>query len=88
MESKGLFNVVRKEFIDHLTSRKFLIILAVFLIISMYSMHAGIGEYNEALENYKERISQIGEEEGPCPQVDPSSRSCEGRPRPVPGLSR
>ncbi|HJH27254.1 MAG TPA: ABC transporter permease [Methanophagales archaeon] len=75
MESKGLFNVVRKEFIDHLTSRKFLIILALFLIISMYSMHAGIGEYNEALENYKERISQIEAEEGPGPQVMPKKPS-------------
>ena len=33
MEAKGLFNVARKEFIDHLTSRKFIIILALFLII-------------------------------------------------------
>ena len=33
MEAKGLFNVARKEFIDHLTSRKFIFILALFLII-------------------------------------------------------
>jgi ABC-2 type transport system permease protein len=75
MESKGLFNVVRKEFIDHLTSRKFLIILALFLIISVYSMYAGVGGYNEALEHYKERISQIEEEEGPGPQVMPEKPS-------------
>jgi len=64
MEAKGLFNVARKEFIDHLTSRKFIIILALFLIISVYSMHEGIDHYNDELERYKEQISQITEEEG------------------------
>jgi len=39
MEVKGLFNVARKEFIDHLTSRKFIIILALFLIISAVAMY-------------------------------------------------
>lgn len=64
MEAKGLFNVARKEFIDHLTSRKFIIVLALFLIISVYSMHEGIDNYNDDLEHYKEQISQITEEEG------------------------
>jgi len=64
MEAKGLFNVARKEFIDHLTSRKFIIILALFLIISVYSMHEGIDNYNNRLERYKEQMSQITEKEG------------------------
>ncbi|MBA7519723.1 hypothetical protein ES705_11810 [subsurface metagenome] len=69
MEAKGLFNVARKEFIDHLTSRKFILILALFLIISAVAMHQGVGDYNQRLENYKEYISQTEgeeeEEEGP-----------------------
>jgi ABC-2 type transport system permease protein len=65
MEVKGLFNVVRKEFIDHLTSRKIILILALFLIISAVAMDQGIGDYNERLENYKEQISQVDEKEGP-----------------------
>ncbi|MGB2728910.1 MAG: ABC transporter permease subunit [Halobacteriota archaeon] len=65
MEAKGLFNVARKEFIDHLTSRKFIIILALFLIISAISVHQGIDDYNEMLEDYKEQTSQIKEGEGP-----------------------
>jgi ABC-2 type transport system permease protein len=65
IEAKGLFNVARKEFIDHITSRKFIIILALFLIISAYSMHDGMDYYNNRLESYKEQISQIEEEEGP-----------------------
>ncbi|HJH25278.1 MAG TPA: ABC transporter permease [Methanophagales archaeon] len=63
MEAKRLFNVVKKEFIDHLTSRKFILILALFLIISAVAMEQGIGDYNKRLEDYKEQISQVGEEE-------------------------
>ncbi len=63
MEAKGLFNVARKEFIDHLTSRKFILILALFLIISAVAMHGGIGDYNNRLEDYKEQISQVEEGE-------------------------
>ncbi|MEA2033018.1 MAG: ABC transporter permease subunit [Euryarchaeota archaeon] len=65
MEAKGLFNVARKEFIDHLTSRKFIIILALFLIISAIAVHQGIDDYNKNLEDYKEQISQTKEAEGP-----------------------
>ncbi|MGB2728903.1 MAG: ABC transporter permease [Halobacteriota archaeon] len=63
MEAKGLFNVARKEFIDHLTSRKFILILALFLIISAVAMHQGVGDYNNRLESYKEQISQVEEGE-------------------------
>ena len=62
MEAKGLFNVARKEFVDHLTSKKFILILALFLIISAYSMHVGMDHYNMRLESYKEQVSQIKEE--------------------------
>ena len=65
MEVKGLFNVARKEFIDHLTSRKFIIILGLFLIISAIAVHQGIGDYNDMLEDYKEQMSHIKEVEGP-----------------------
>ncbi|HJH26021.1 MAG TPA: hypothetical protein C5S37_04425 [Methanophagales archaeon] len=64
MEAKGLFNVVRKEFIDHLTSRRFIIILALFLIISAVAMYQGIDDYNKRLDDYKEYISQTEEIEG------------------------
>ncbi|MGB2842948.1 MAG: ABC transporter permease subunit [Halobacteriota archaeon] len=66
MEAKGLFNVARKEFIGHLTSRKFIVILGLFLIISALAMHQGINFYNNQLESYKEQQSQIKEgSEGP-----------------------
>ena len=62
MEVKGLFNVVRKEFIDHLTSRRFIIILALFLIISAVAMHQGVDDYNKRLEDYKEYMPQTNVE--------------------------
>jgi len=64
MEAKGLFNVARKEFIGHLTSKKFVVILGLFLIISALAIHQGINEYDQQLESYKEQISQIKEVEG------------------------
>ena len=66
MEAKGLFNVARKEFIGHLTSKRFIVILGLFLIISALAMHQGINNYNERLDAYKEQLSQIKEgPEGP-----------------------
>ena len=75
MEAKGLFNVARKEFIDHLTSKRFIIILALFLIISASGMHEGINRYNQQLESYKEQISQITEVEGIEPGYMPEKPS-------------
>jgi len=75
MEAKGLFNVARKEFIDHLTSKRFIIILALFLIISASGMHEGINFYNQQLESYKEQISQIKEVEGIEPGYMPEKPS-------------
>ncbi|MGB2842956.1 MAG: ABC transporter permease subunit [Halobacteriota archaeon] len=63
MEAKGLFNVAKKEFVDHLASKRFILILVLFLIISAYSMHEGIGDYNNRLEDYKEQLSQVEEGE-------------------------
>jgi len=75
MEAKGLFNVARKEFIGHLTSKKFIVILGLFLIISALAMHQGIDNYNEQLDSYKEQISQIKEVEGIEPGYMPEKPS-------------
>lgn len=54
-----VLNVARKEFFDHLTSRRFLILLAAMLFISAVSLSEGIQEYKERLESYKETLSEI-----------------------------
>ncbi|MCE5339130.1 MAG: ABC transporter permease [Methanomicrobiaceae archaeon] len=56
-----LLNVARKEFSDHITSRRFVIILALFLVISAIGMHTGIGQYNDRLESYNQQLQHMEE---------------------------
>ena len=60
-----LLNVARKEFSDHITSRRFVIILALFLVISAVSIHDGIENYNNSLESYNEQLQRMEEFEDP-----------------------
>lgn len=53
----GLSNIVRKEFIDHIKSGKFIIVFIIFLLGFAYSLHTGIEMYNTQLEMYKEHIA-------------------------------
>jgi len=59
LTTTGLFNVARKEFADHLTSRRFLVILFLFLIISTMGLYEGIKSYNQQLESYTEQIQGL-----------------------------
>ncbi|MFA7199119.1 MAG: ABC transporter permease subunit, partial [Methanoculleus sp.] len=60
-----LLNVARKEFSDHITSRRFIIILALFLVISAVSIHDGIENYNNSLESYNEQLQRMEEFQDP-----------------------
>ncbi len=70
MTVAGLFNVARKEFADHLTSRRFLVILGLFLIISTMGLYQGIQSYNQQLESYAEQMARLpaGEDIGWMPE--------------------
>ncbi|MDD3070144.1 MAG: ABC transporter permease subunit [Methanoculleus horonobensis] len=70
-----LFNVARKEFSDHITSRRFIIILGLLLVISAISIHEGIGQYNDSLESYTEQLQQMQEIEDPYSSWMPSKPS-------------
>ena len=71
-----LLNVARKEFSDHITSRRFIIILALFLVISAVSIHEGIELYNTRLEMYNEQLQQMTTEiEGLYPGQMPEKPS-------------
>ncbi|WP_346434906.1 ABC transporter permease subunit [uncultured Methanoculleus sp.] len=48
--------VAGKEFTDHLTSRKFLVILALLLMFALLGMHQGIDQYNQDLEAYNQQL--------------------------------
>ena len=56
-----LFNVARKEFSDHITSRRFIIILGLLLVISTISIYDGIENYNNSLEAYTEQLQHMEE---------------------------
>lgn len=52
------FIVAGKEFRDHLTSKRFLIIFAILLLLSVISMAQGMDQYNQMLESYKQAAAE------------------------------
>jgi ABC-2 type transport system permease protein len=60
-----LLNVARKEFSDHITSRRFIIILGLLLVISTISIYDGIENYNDSLEAYTEQLQRMEEFDDP-----------------------
>ena len=60
-----LLNVARKEFSDHITSRRFIIILGLLLVISTISIYDGIEQYNNSLEAYTEQLRHMEEFDDP-----------------------
>ena len=72
----GISIVAKKEFLDHVTSRKFLAILSLFLLISVVAIHEGVENYNERLDRYKEQISMIEE----SPENFPPGYMSPGKP--------
>jgi ABC-2 type transport system permease protein len=47
-----------KEFRDHLTSKRFIIIFAILVILSLVSMAGGMAQYNKTLDIYKKNLAQ------------------------------
>ncbi len=66
MTAERVFIVAGKEFTDHLTSRKFLVILALFLMLTLLGMHQGIDQYNQNLETYNQQLQAAGDAAGPA----------------------
>ncbi|MDK2974114.1 MAG: type transport system permease protein [Methanofollis sp.] len=52
----GLLVVAHKEFVDQLTSKRFLSIFALLLLISALGIYEGTADYNEHLASYSERL--------------------------------
>ena len=57
----GIFVVAKKEFFDHVMGKKFLVILAILMIISLLAIYGGVEDYNKRLDSYKERTAEIEE---------------------------
>ena len=50
--------VAGKEFRDHLTSKRFLIIFGILLLLSVISMAQGMSQYNQMLDSYKQAAAE------------------------------
>jgi ABC-2 type transport system permease protein len=50
--------VAGKEFRDHVTSKRFLIIFAILLLVCAYAIVSGMDNYNKTLDNYKQNQQQ------------------------------
>jgi len=57
----GISVVAKKEFLDHVMGKKFLVILAILMLISLLAMHQGVESYNKQLDSYKEQTAEIEE---------------------------
>ncbi len=45
--------VAEKEFRDHISSKRFIIVFAILLMLSFYGVYTGMDSYNKQLDNYK-----------------------------------
>jgi ABC-2 type transport system permease protein len=52
MADPGIITIAKKEFFDHIRSRKFLLILGILLIIAIVGMLNGVSEYRTTVKEY------------------------------------
>lgn len=55
--------VAVKEFRDHLTSRRFILIFAVLMLVSIYAMVNGMSDYQKQLDQYKKAAAENPQQE-------------------------
>lgn len=54
MTGSGMLAIARKEFFDHLISRKFLLVFAILLIVAVVGILTGISDYSSAVSAYND----------------------------------
>jgi ABC-2 type transport system permease protein len=59
MAASRLGIIAKKEFFDHIRSRKFLLIFGILLVVAIVGMVGGITDYNKVLDSYNEHQSAI-----------------------------
>jgi ABC-2 type transport system permease protein len=55
---ESIMIVAAKEFRDHITSKRFLLIFNVLILLSVVGILAGVGDYNRELSHYKDQLQQ------------------------------
>ncbi|QSZ67423.1 ABC transporter permease [Methanofollis aquaemaris] len=63
MRSGGLRVIAAKEFRDHIRSRRFHILLAIFLVIAAVGLIDGSIQYNKQIDEYNENLAQASDDE-------------------------
>lgn len=59
MAASRLMTIAKKEFFDHIRSRKFILIFGILLVVAIVGMIGGIGDYNKNVDNYNKHQSTI-----------------------------
>ncbi|MCK9580384.1 MAG: ABC transporter permease [Methanoregula sp.] len=59
MTGNRLITIARKEFFDHIRSRKFLLIFGILLIVAVVGLIGGVTEYNKEIKSYNEHQSMV-----------------------------
>ncbi|QYZ79398.1 ABC transporter permease [Methanofollis formosanus] len=63
MRTGGLDVIARKEFRDHIRSRRFHILLGIFLVIAAVGLIDGAVQYNKQIEDYNERLADVSDDD-------------------------
>ncbi len=58
-----------KEFKDHLTSKRFMIIFAILVLLSLVSMAGGMAQYHKTLDLYKKTVAENQQQDWYVKQV-------------------
>lgn len=64
MTGSGVLAIAKKEFFDHLISRKFLLIVTIFLIVAIVGILSGISDYQSAISTYNYNQKTASPESG------------------------
>lgn len=54
---ESMFIVAEKELKDQITSKRFIAILAIFMLLALYAMVTGMDSYNKSLQYYKNDVA-------------------------------
>jgi ABC-2 type transport system permease protein len=69
MAEPNVITIAKKEFFDHLRSRKFLLVFGIFLVIAIVGTINGVSSYNNAIQSYSELQQQISLSDIPAADI-------------------
>ena len=64
MTGTSVITIARKEFFDHLISRKFLLVFVILLVVAVVGILTGISDYNSAISAYNYHQKTASPESG------------------------